>query len=138
MNYENYVVHITVQKNDIDLNHPLNKFSNSQISGTGFFIEYGLILTCYHVVQNSLDIMVTVINNIEKKKIKAKLKYIFPDDDLAVIELQEEYTYFKIFEYYVYFFSSQTAINTVIKDFQAQVNPSGFHLKLNALFNWKS
>ena len=36
------------------------------------------------------------------------------------------------------FFSSQTAKKTLIKDSQAQVNPSGFHLKLNALFNWKS
>jgi hypothetical protein len=123
MNYENYVVHITVQKNDIDLNHPLNKFSNSQISGTGFFIEYGLILTCYHVVQNSLDIMVTVINNIEKKKIKAKLKYIFPDDDLAVIELQEEYTYFKIFEYYV----------VTNKEINFEVNTIGYPLNSTTL-----
>ena len=58
MNFENYIVHITTQIKDDDLNHPLNNFSSLKSSGTGFYIECGIILTCYHVIQNSLKIIV--------------------------------------------------------------------------------
>jgi len=90
-NYEKSIVKITVQQIEIDLNHPLNLFSKSESSGTGFFIDDGLILTCYHVVNNALDIIVDVYKNeLDKTKIKASIKYIFPDDDLAVIELHDK------------------------------------------------
>lgn len=99
MDFEKYVVYITVQKKDLDLNHPLNVFGNSQATGTGFYIDKGIILTCYHVVQNSLDIMVNVYKNKENIKIKATIKYIFPDDDLAVIELEDKETDHIILDY---------------------------------------
>lgn len=102
INYENYVVHITVQQKDIDLKHPLNSFGNSKSSGTGFYIDKGLILTCYHVVQNSLEIIVSAKNKSNNSiKIKANIKYIFPDDDLAVIELENQDINYNIFDYYI-------------------------------------
>lgn len=99
INYEHYIVHITVQKKENDLNHPLNLYGNFKSSGTGIYIDKGIILTCYHVVQNSLEIIVSVIKNKELKQIKANIKYIFPDDDLAVIELEDKDIEYKIFEY---------------------------------------
>ena len=50
MNYEKSIIQINVQKIDIDLNHPLNLFKNYETSGSGFFIDTKLILTCYHVI----------------------------------------------------------------------------------------
>jgi hypothetical protein len=102
INYENYIVHITVQQKDIDLKHPLNSFGNSKSSGTGFYIDKGLILTCYHVIQNSLEIMVSTKNKSNNTvKIKANVKYIFPDDDLAVIELESQDIIYNVFEYHI-------------------------------------
>ena len=123
MNYENYVVYITVQKRDIDLDHPLNTFSNSQSSGTGFYIDKGLILTCYHVVQNSLEIIVNTYKNHTKKKNKGIIKYIFPDDDLAVIELEDNDTTFELFDYYI----------LSLKENNLEVNTIGFPLNSTSI-----
>lgn len=102
MNFENYVVHIITQKKEDDLNHPLNEFNNSTLSGTGFYIGNGIILTCYHVVQNSLNILVETYNkNNEIFDNKASIKYIFPDDDLAVIEVENKNIIYNIFDYYI-------------------------------------
>jgi len=99
LNYENYIVHISTRQKKIDIQHPLNLFGSEKATGTGFFIDQGIILTCYHVVQNSLDIIVTIKKN--NKKIKANVKYIFPDDDLAVIELEDKNIECCIFEYHI-------------------------------------
>ena len=102
MNFENYVVHINTQKKNDDLNHPLNDFSSSKLSGTGFYIDYGIILTCYHVIQNSLKILVKTYNkNNEICENKANVKYIFPDDDLAIIEVENKDIIYNIFDYYI-------------------------------------
>lgn len=102
MNLENHIVHIITQKKDNDLNHPLNNFSSSKSSGTGFYIECGIILTCYHVVQNSLSIFVKTYNKQgEIFENKAKLKYLFPDDDLAVIEVENKDINFNVFDYHI-------------------------------------
>ena len=78
MNFEYCVVKIVVNKKDDDLNHPLNTYGNSQSSGSGFYIDPGLILTCYHVIKNSLKIRVYVYKNNEIKRVRANIKYIFP------------------------------------------------------------
>jgi len=102
MNFENYIVHITTHKKEDDLNHPLNNFSNYESSGTGFYIDKGLILTCFHVVKNSLKILVETYNlNGEIFNNKANIKYIFPQDDLAVIEVEDKNINFSVFEYYI-------------------------------------
>ena len=102
MNFENYVVLIITHKKEDDLNHPLNNYTNSKSSGTGFYIDNGLILTCYHVIQNSLKIFVKTLNkNFEIFDNKAVVKYIFPDDDLAVIEVENKDIIYNIFDYHV-------------------------------------
>jgi len=97
--YENYVVNIKVSEYDINLDYPdNNEYSNS--SGTGFYIDYGLILTCYHVVQNTATINVLTKDKTGSYFLNlAKLKYIFPDDDLAVIELENKNVIYSIFKY---------------------------------------
>jgi len=99
INYDNYIVHITVQKKEFDLKHPLNSFGNFKSTGTGVYIDKGIILTCYHVVNDSLEIIVTTKKNKDQKEIKANIKYIFPDDDLAVIELEDKEVDYSVFEY---------------------------------------
>lgn len=85
MNFDNSIVKILVTQNDIDLNNPLNINNNTlEVSGTGFFIFKKLIMTCYHVVKNQISIKIIYQNNLKKK---AKLKYIFPDDDIAILEI---------------------------------------------------
>ena len=92
---ENSIVQIMVQKTDIDLNHPLNIFKNSQSSGTGFLISKNEILTCYHVIDNSLNIKIK-LNDIEKL---AQIKYVFPNDDLAVLEFNNDLKDYNILDY---------------------------------------
>ena len=124
MNYENYVVHINIQQKDIDLKHPLNTFGNFKSSGTGFYIDKGIILTCYHVVQNSLEIIVSAKNiNNDYIKINAKIIYIFPDDDLAVIELENKDIIYNIFDYFI------VTTSEINKD----VNTIGFPLDSTSL-----
>jgi len=102
MNFDYYIVHITNQQKETDLNHPLNNFNSSQSTGTGFYIDKGIILTCYHVVQNSLKITVKTYNiNNDIIDNNAKIKYIFPDDDLAVIEVEDKNILFNVFEHYI-------------------------------------
>ena len=87
MNFDNIVVKIVVIKNNIDLNNPLNDNSRNEVSGTGFFIFKNLIITCYHVVEYEVNIKVIYKNNLKKKAI---VKYIFPDDDIAILEIIDE------------------------------------------------
>ena len=100
MNYEKSVVKLSVQRRLIDLNHPLNLSDNESVSGSGVFIEKGLILTCYHVIKNALEILVYVYKNeLDKIKIKAKVKHIFPDDDLAIIQLEDADVIYQLLDY---------------------------------------
>jgi S1-C subfamily serine protease len=101
LNYGNYIVHITTQQKKIDILHPLNSFGSEKATGTGFFIDHGIILTCYHVIQNGLEIVVTIKKDSTTVKIKAHVKYIFPDDDLAVIELEDKNIECGICEFYI-------------------------------------
>jgi len=82
--WENIVVKINCTTQDNNFSHPLNTFSTSNISGTGFFIGDNLILTCYHVINGAITI------NISYKQmddILCEIKNIFPDDDLALIRI---------------------------------------------------
>ena len=83
------LVKIKVKKQNIDFNNPLNKSKVKKTSGTGFFISNNYILTCYHVIENSIDIYLNH-QKTNKEKIKAKVHSIFPDDDLAVLYVDNE------------------------------------------------
>ncbi len=78
-----YVVKINVINKDINLNIPSgNNFEES--SGTGFFVNNHYILTCYHVIQNSFQIEIS-LNSDPNIKYPAEVIAIYPDDDLAII-----------------------------------------------------
>tara|TARA_B100001093_G_scaffold260939_2_gene249350 strand:- start:5210 stop:6610 length:1401 start_codon:yes stop_codon:yes gene_type:complete len=77
------VVKIDVYKMIVDLNYPENRNFESGV-GSGFFITDSLILTCYHVVENSTQIQIFKSGN--EQPYQAIVKSIYPDDDLAVIQ----------------------------------------------------
>ncbi len=106
---ENSIVQILVQKTELDLNHPLNVFKNVQSSGTGFLIDKEEILTCFHVVDNSLNIKIK-LNDVEKI---ATIKYVFPDDDLAVLSFNNDFTNYNILDYKITTTKDNSEVTTV-------------------------
>jgi S1-C subfamily serine protease len=86
MNWEKSVVKINVKSRKIYYSNPLNTYNIFETTGTGFFITNKLILTCYHVIENSIIVDILYKNTDE---IKANIKHIFPDDDLALLEIKE-------------------------------------------------
>jgi S1-C subfamily serine protease len=85
MNFTNYVIQIKVKSKNINFSNPKNIYGIINSSGTGFFITNKLILTCHHVIKDSINIEILY----KQKNINAKVKYIFPDDDIAIIEINE-------------------------------------------------
>jgi len=55
-------------------------------TGTGFFIDKNIILTCYHVVKNAVNIEILYQQN---NNITGTILHIYPDDDIAVIKLDK-------------------------------------------------
>jgi S1-C subfamily serine protease len=106
---ENSVVQICSQNIEIDLNHPLNIFKTTESSGTGFFIDINEILTCYHVIENSLDIKIII----DKNECTAKVKYIFPDDDLAVLSINNPDFKYNILDYKIILEKNIADVSTV-------------------------
>jgi hypothetical protein len=96
MNFEDSVVKLNVKSRIIDYNHPNNIFNIESFTGTGFFITDKLILTCYHVVENAINIEILYKQTIH---IIGTIKHIFPDDDLAVVELENSVKDAKILEF---------------------------------------
>ena len=88
MKIKDIVVKIIVEGKEIDFNNPDSNYITISTNGSGFFISDKLILTCYHVVESSLKIMINK-KKLKKRKILADLKYIFPDDDIAVLQIQD-------------------------------------------------
>jgi len=85
--WENIVVRISCTVQNNNFNHPLNKFDTSKFSGTGFFIDKNLILTCYHVIEGALSIYISFK---EMNDIQCEIKNVFPDDDMAVIKIIDD------------------------------------------------
>lgn len=83
MEWEKCVVKLDVKTKLIDFNHPLNIYAIDNVTGTGFFISKTEILTCYHVIDGAININI----NFNQEQLSGKVKYILPDDDLAVIKL---------------------------------------------------
>jgi len=84
MEWDNYVVKLNVKSKVIDFNHPLNIYETQNTSGTGFFIANNQILTCFHVVSGAVNIEIIYK---QTNSLTGKIKHIFPDDDLAIVEL---------------------------------------------------
>ncbi len=98
MNWDKIVVKLIVINKQTEFKQPLNNFSTVESTGTGFFIDKKLILTCYHVVSNAtnIDIIFKQTNNIH-----GRVKHIFPDDDLAVVEIDSEIEHYEILPFKV-------------------------------------
>ena len=78
------IVKIIVEKSEYNLNNPQDFNEIKSSSGTGFFIKPNYILTCYHVIKNHVKISITH-NLTRKQKINVNVHSIYPDDDLAVL-----------------------------------------------------
>ena len=78
------IVKIIVEKSEYNLNNPQDFNEIKSSSGTGFFIKPNYILTCYHVIKNHMKISITH-NITRKQKINVHVHSIYPDDDLAVL-----------------------------------------------------
>ena len=83
------VVRIKVKKQPISYNTPLNHTKLRNSSGTGFFISNNYILTCYHVIEDSVFIYINH-EKTNKEKIKTKVHAIFPDDDIAILYVDNQ------------------------------------------------
>jgi hypothetical protein len=86
----NFIVKINVILNEFDYNNPNNNNNYKKSSGSGFFFDKdmpNLILTCYHVIQDAIDIKISFNSFYD---INAKVIYIFPDDDIAIIEIVQK------------------------------------------------
>jgi hypothetical protein len=96
MIFEKSVVKIVVKYRKHDFNHPHNIFNIAQSSGSGVFITNNLILTCHHVIKSALDIEIIYNKTVN---INATVKYIFPDDDLAIIKIDTPLLDVKIIDF---------------------------------------
>lgn len=81
---KNLIVKINVKKQTYNYNNPLNKSNIKNSSGTGFFIANNYILTCYHVIEDAVKIYVNH-EKTNKEKLKVVIHSLYPDDDLAVL-----------------------------------------------------
>jgi S1-C subfamily serine protease len=98
MDWDNYVVKLNVKSKVTDFNHPLNIYETQNSSGTGFFISPKQILTCFHVVSGAVNIEILFK---QTNSFNGKIKYIFPDDDLAIVESDTEINESKILNHKV-------------------------------------
>ena len=78
------IVKISVEKSECNLNNPKNVSNIQNSTGTGFFFKKNYILTCYHVIKDSIKISISHTAT-RKKKIHVLVHSIYPDDDLAVL-----------------------------------------------------
>jgi hypothetical protein len=79
------IVRIISEGYDFDWKSPFNKSSNNNSIGTGFFIDSEYILTCCHVVENSLKIYIN-IPSLDKEKYEVELISCCPCLDIALLK----------------------------------------------------
>ncbi len=79
------VVRIISEGYNFNWKSPFNKSSNNNSIGTGFFIDSEYILTCCHVVENSLKIYIN-IHSLDKEKYEVELISCCPCLDIALLK----------------------------------------------------
>lgn len=89
MQVEDIIVKIFVEKREINFQHPDYELDTISTTGSGFFIEKDIILTCYHVVSDSINIMISH-RSLDKVKIPVDILKVFPDDDMALIKINRD------------------------------------------------
>lgn len=83
----------------IDINKAIVYIETNSSSGTGFFINNsGVILTCYHVIQNATKINVIVATKEGKKSYQASVKKYSENDDYALLEVDYKDSYYLALE----------------------------------------
>jgi S1-C subfamily serine protease len=129
MEWNKSIVKIEAIIYKINLNYPIMNTDaivgdtpSEMVSGTGFFISETEILTCYHVIKYATD-HINIIYNIDniKYEINSKIKYILPDDDLAVLVLSDN----SEFKKHIKILDFEYVIN---KDFSTSVYAIGYPL----------
>ena len=65
---------------------PFDDLPPKRSQGTGFFIDKEYILTCAHVVDESVSILID-IPNISNQKIKCELIFFIPEFDIALLKV---------------------------------------------------
>jgi S1-C subfamily serine protease len=78
------IVRIYVQSIEYDWTTPFNKTDTFDSVGTGFFIDSEHIITCYHVVENSITNLIT-IPSLGKKKYNVEFVSCCPSLDIALL-----------------------------------------------------
>jgi serine protease Do len=79
------IVKILSQSIEFDWKSPFNKSINKDSIGTGFFIDKNYIITCSHVVENTIKIYIT-IPSLGKEKYEAELISCCPYIDIALLK----------------------------------------------------
>ncbi|VBB18414.1 hypothetical protein YASMINEVIRUS_877 [Yasminevirus sp. GU-2018] len=80
-------VRITSHCETRDIFNPDEVASRGRYVGTGFFINpHGHILTCHHVVSDSVKILINTVDE-GQKSFPAKIVGVYPEADLAVIKI---------------------------------------------------
>lgn len=83
------VVKIIVDNIDFDWFNPYKTLTDYQSTGTGFFIDdKGTILTCFHVIEGSIKIWVT-IPELGRKRLEATVLSICPHSDIALLRVKD-------------------------------------------------
>ena len=78
------IVRIYVQSIEYDWTTPFNKTDTMDSVGSGFFIDSTHIITCYHVVEDSITNLIT-IPSLGKKKYNVEFVSCCPMLDIALL-----------------------------------------------------
>ncbi len=86
-NFKNSIVKIISDNVDFNWFKPYKNLEDYRSSGTGFFIDdIGTILTCFHVISNSIKIWITIPDE-GKKKIDVTVISTCPQSDIALLRV---------------------------------------------------
>ena len=83
------VVKLHTQHILYDAYAPFQIISNPSSSGTAFFIDKKLLITCFHCVELMIKIFISD-PNLSKKQYPVKIVSVIPNLDIALLELVDE------------------------------------------------